>query len=232
MQQHYFFCEEKAQPPVCVSFVIVIRIHYFIIFFPMSSNDNQDDTLAATAEASLLPPPQQHCTESPPVAAMLDPIHATQDSATKRSPQRVSWDDRLTMLRAFREQHGHLLIPIRYKQNPSLGKFVHNMREQYKLFHHQVGYKKKCSLTPERIEQLNELGFVWSTERRKRQREDWDKRYEQLKEYKAKHGVSACVYVLCLISMERHSLMFWVGLFGATWICGRSGTFATRVLNQ
>ena len=108
----------------------------------------------------------------------------------RSSPMRVSWEDRLEMLRAYKRKHGNLLIPIRYKQDPSLGKFVHNTREQYKLYHHKTkaGYKKKCSLTAERIQQLEEIGFVFSTERTKRQNDDWETRFEQLKRYKEKHG--------------------------------------------
>ena len=34
-------------------------------------------------------------------------------------------------------------------------------------------FKKKCSLTADRIQQLEELGFAWTTERTKQQNEDW-----------------------------------------------------------
>ena len=37
-------------------------------------------------------------------------------------------------------------------------------------------------LTDERIARLDNLGFVWSL------RDDWQKHYEELKEYKKKHG--------------------------------------------
>lgn len=104
---------------------------------------------------------------------------------------RVPWKDRISTLQAYKEQHGHLNIPIRYKANPSLGKFVHNTREQFKLFHGKVkkGYQKRCSLTAERIAELDAIGFLWTTERVKRQNEDWAGRLEQLKEYKSQHGV-------------------------------------------
>jgi Helicase associated domain len=103
---------------------------------------------------------------------------------------RVSWEERLKMLVDYKQKHGNLLIPIRYKENPSLGKFVHNTREQYKLYNKNKGEvcKKKCSLTAERIQQLNDIGFVWSTDRAKRQEEDWNERLEQLKRYKEVHG--------------------------------------------
>lgn len=85
---------------------------------------------------------------------------------------------------------GDLLIPIRYKKNPSLGKFVHNCREQWKLFNGltKPDYKKKCNLTAERIAELESIGFVWNTQRRARQAQDWEKRFQQLVEYKKEQG--------------------------------------------
>ena len=66
----------------------------------------------------------------------------------------------MIQLKEYKAEFGDLAIPIRFKRNPSLGKFVHNTREQYKLFHNKTkaGYKKKCSLTQERINELNEMG--------------------------------------------------------------------------
>lgn len=205
------------------------------MFASLHDNPNGSNETATTINTSLIPPNP----EIAPDAAIVDAVEnknandaAADDThvktnitsqTRKRPPQRVSWDDRLAMFRAFREQHGHLLIPIRYKPNPSLGKFVHNTREQYKLFHHQVGYKKKCSLTLERIEQLNDLGFVWSTERKKRQMEDWDKRYEQLKLYKAKQGVRVMYEYRRGVQGKRSDILFLLlGLFGATRVSRRS----------
>jgi hypothetical protein len=157
--------------------------------------------------------------------------------AKKRGPPvRVAWNDRMEMLRKYREEFGNLLIPIRYKLNPSLGKFVHNTREQYKLFHKKtpLSYKKKCSLTAERIQQLEDLGFVWCTERTKRQNEDWESRLIQLNQYKEKNGVSSkLVYPRCSlgalgIRIETHScLQFisfsgFIGLFGPSRLRCRS----------
>ncbi|CAJ1953268.1 unnamed protein product [Cylindrotheca closterium] len=108
----------------------------------------------------------------------------------RTSSTRIPWATRLEQLKEYKREHGNLLIPIRYKANPSLGKFVHNTREQYKIFTkvEPEGYKKRCSLTAERIQQLKALGFVFSTERSKLESEDWAGRLEQLKTYKDKNG--------------------------------------------
>lgn len=144
--------------------------------------------------------PQSTVTETttPPMSTSkrkaYDDLTVTQDSSkppSKRAaPTRIAWSDRLQQLVDYKAQHGNLLIPIRYKHNPSLGKFVHNTREQYKLFHKKTpaGYKKKCSLTPERIRQLDDVGFAWTTERTKQQTKEWQARFQQLKRFKEEYG--------------------------------------------
>ena len=73
---------------------------------------------------------------SPPLEQQQEP---QQQAAKKQStPTGVSWDDRLKQLADYKQAHGNLLIPIRHKINPSHGKFVHNTREQFKLFHKQT----------------------------------------------------------------------------------------------
>jgi hypothetical protein len=128
-------------------------------------------------------------------AAFLDSTGTTTKRLRREVPARISWDDRIQSLMEFQSEHGHLNIPIRYKKNPSLGKFVHNTREQYKLYHHKCkpGYQKRCSLSAGRIAELDALGFLWTTDRMQRQNNDWAARLEQLKEYKTTHGVRICI---------------------------------------
>jgi hypothetical protein len=161
------------------------------------SEEQTNAALAALQEASTIVIEAKEAEEAKVTANDSKKRKATDSPeklpTKKRGPPvRVAWNDRIAMLTKYKEDFGNLLIPIRYKLNPSLGKFVHNTREQYKLFHKKtpLTYKKKCSLTAERIQQLEDLGFVWSTERTKRQNEDWEARLIQLKQYKEKNGVS------------------------------------------
>jgi hypothetical protein len=108
---------------------------------------------------------------------------------------RVPWDVRMKQLVDYKSEHGHLLIPIRHKPSPSLGKFVHNTREQYKLYNNnnnndglttkiygRAGAKrpKNCSLTAERIDELQKLGFVWNTDRTQKETDEWMDKYTKL----------------------------------------------------
>eukprot|EP00804_Cyclotella_cryptica_P027077 CCRYP_013615-RB/>CCRYP_013615-RB protein AED:0.42 eAED:0.62 QI:0/-1/0/1/-1/0/1/0/114 len=49
------------------------------------------------------------------------------------------------------------MVPQRYQANPQLGTWVHTQRRQYKLM--QEG--KKSSMTQDKIDALNAVGFVW-----------------------------------------------------------------------
>ena len=97
----------------------------------------------------------------------------------KRNPTREGhsrWDIRFEELVAYKKQHGHCRVPQRI---PILGKWVLHQRLQYKRL--QSG--KASWLSKDRLERLKFIGFVWDTHD-----DIWNMRFEQLKEYKVKHG--------------------------------------------
>jgi hypothetical protein len=49
-------------------------------------------------------------------------------------------------------------VPVQYKANPQLGRWVNTQRKYYKLY--QEGLPSR--ITAKRIKQLNELDFAWS----------------------------------------------------------------------
>ncbi|MDQ4140524.1 MAG: helicase associated domain-containing protein, partial [Bacteroidota bacterium] len=62
----------------------------------------------------------------------------------------VSWEGMYERLIQFKQQYGHTRVPITWKQDPKLGKWVSRMRHE------------KGKLFPERIALLNKLEFDWS----------------------------------------------------------------------
>ena len=68
-----------------------------------------------------------------------------------------TWDLWLADLVAYKEEHGNCLVPADYKPNKPLGTWVSGQRQQYRRC--QEG--KKSKITQERIDKLNEIGFVW-----------------------------------------------------------------------
>lgn len=65
------------------------------------------------------------------------------------------WSEKLEQLRQFKERTGHCRVPHYWSENPTLARWVNIQREK----------KKKNQLEPERLEQLEELGFDWEPPR-------------------------------------------------------------------
>ena len=66
----------------------------------------------------------------------------------------------INYLQEYKREYGNLLVPQKYKSADgyNLGRKVSTIRQSY----------KSGSLTQEQIDQLNEIGFVWSVERTKK----------------------------------------------------------------
>lgn len=96
-----------------------------------------------------------------------------------RSYQEEKWQERLNELKDFRRATGHCLVPHTYPENPELARWVKRQRSQYGLF--KQG--KKSSISEDRIQILNDLGFVWNS-----YEQTWRERLHELLDYKEKHG--------------------------------------------
>lgn len=89
------------------------------------------------------------------------------------------WDQKLLELRVFRKRHGHCLVPHTYPPNPQLARWVKRQRRQFKLM--QDG--RPSTMTPDRVEILEQDGFVWDSHEAA-----WREKIEDLRKYRAKHG--------------------------------------------
>ncbi|KAL7562480.1 hypothetical protein ACA910_005454 [Epithemia clementina (nom. ined.)] len=89
------------------------------------------------------------------------------------------WMERYRELAAYFQKHGTSLLPAQYPENPKLLQWADTQRVQYKLFTLQ---KKPCSLTKERVEMLNAIGFKWKLV------ESWIGRFRELEDYVQEHG--------------------------------------------
>ena len=75
----------------------------------------------------------------------LDSIEFVWDPLDKK------WEDMFAKLKEYRQLHGDCLVPREYKEDPSLGNWVYNMR------------RGRDNLDSERILRLESIGFVWDT---------------------------------------------------------------------
>mmetsp|Transcript_15742 Transcript_15742/g.25874 ORF Transcript_15742/g.25874 Transcript_15742/m.25874 type:complete len:443 (+) Transcript_15742:2-1330(+) len=106
-----------------------------------------------------------------------------------------AWNLRFEELKRYIEEHGNSCVPGIYPDNEPLGLWVAKQRRTYKVKHKvQLAAKKKdqekgknvvneTSLSEERIDKLNAVGFIWDVHEAQ-----WLERYEELKKYRRDHG--------------------------------------------
>ena len=92
------------------------------------------------------------------------------DWGTTRSAP-LTWDERFGELVEYKAENGHCNVP--QKERP-LGNWVSTQRQKY----------KEGKLSDERVGKLNDLGFDWGSTR---STIPWDKRFDELVEYKKEH---------------------------------------------
>lgn len=98
-------------------------------------------------------------------------------NGSKASLRDQRWDRRLEELLAFKTEHGHCDVPGNYPANPSLTFWVHNCRRM----------KKLGQLAPQRVQQLETIGFSWNVRKRRFVARDWDAMVAKLAAFKARH---------------------------------------------
>ena len=83
---------------------------------------------------------------------------------------KAAWDEKFVELYKYYSYHGNSNVPTKYKSNPTLAIWVKSQRRQYKLFtqakanpaNADNASTNACSMTQERIDKLNSIGFVWN----------------------------------------------------------------------
>ena len=123
----------------------------------------------------------------------------THDSSNHSSPSVEStssinsgdgWQTRFEELKEYKTKFGNCDVPQKYSPNQRLGSWVNKQRNEYN--NREAG--KKSQMTDYRIDQLNDIDFRWAEPKGQKL---WDKRYNELKEYKEKVRLS-CYCILCL----------------------------------
>jgi glutaredoxin len=93
-----------------------------------------------------------------PVRIIPDVVSSSPSEAVAYSMPSTVWDVRLQELTIYKKQNnGKTNVPHVFPSNKQLGIWVNNQRRSYKLFK----ANENSSMTPERIESLNELDFKW-----------------------------------------------------------------------
>ena len=92
--------------------------------------------------------------------------------------QAASWDHNLLKLKQFKEKHGHVDVPHRFREDPSLWHRVNAQRTSYRAYQQN----EPSGMTPQRIEILSSLGFRWNVFH-----DSWNERFQQLMTFRDIH---------------------------------------------
>jgi glycerol-3-phosphate cytidylyltransferase-like family protein len=99
-----------------------------------------------------------------------------------------SFDGMFKLLLEFKQKHGHLKVPRKYNKNPRLARWVQTRRSDYREYKRTNGQKGN----PERMKHLESIGLVddisTGYEKACLPTSNWDGMFNQLLEFKKKHG--------------------------------------------
>ena len=88
------------------------------------------------------------------------------------------WEHQYQKLVEYEAQNGDCIVPRGYLLNPKLASWVAEQRKQYKLFHKN----QDTSMTQDRIDLLDEIGFVWNA-----QEAAWERKLHALASFHRKY---------------------------------------------
>ena len=149
------------------------------------SETDEDEAAAAVMEAASDNPRKRQRKETSPQPVFPPQEGEKPTPQEKKSKKQDGWMHFYNKLVAYKAKHGSVEVPQRYKDDPALGSWCKNQREYYKNFCNN----KTSSLTQERIDLLNEIGFAWlSTKTKRRVVKDFDAHFEELQEFKRENG--------------------------------------------
>lgn len=104
----------------------------------------------------------------------------------------LKWSERFEQLKTFKSLHGHCIVPRNFDEGnmEGLGKWIAQQRHAYRL----LKDGKPTTMTPERVQQFNDLGMVWSilkqSTKPRAERKSWQERFEELIAYKEQKGTT------------------------------------------
>eukprot|EP00957_Ditylum_brightwellii_P049412 3749148-Ditylum_brightwellii.AAC.1 len=168
-----------------VSFFLVVHANFIVLAFHVSSRISNPTrkfiSSGCVKNAQLFSNRmniyQPQWKEVVPIFASSSPTLSSK--AKKSSSYEERWLCSYNNLMKYYKENGNCLVPQTYPENPALGRWVRKQRSEYSLL--QRGQVSR--MTPERIELLEGLGFVWDANVA-----TWNAQFDELRQYKEEHG--------------------------------------------
>jgi len=104
-----------------------------------------------------------------------DRIHQLEEIGFAWEPFDSYWENMFTALKSYQLECGNCKVPAKWAQNPQLGHWVVNQRRS----------KEKNILSPDRLQRLDAIGFVWDP-----LEANWQEMFSDLNKFHEKYGHS------------------------------------------
>lgn len=148
---------------------------------PLSEKVSSNMTCSPTTTTNLLNHKEKRrptSSSSNPTATPASTNHSILGSSAAAKLS-TKWLSSLQELKLYKQKYGDCIVPRGYSANPKLASWVAEQRKQYKL----MTTGNQSSITPERIQMLNGLGFAWNA-----QEEAWNRQIRDLKSFFEENG--------------------------------------------
>lgn len=132
--------------------------------------NNFDNSFATVSSTSALDVSLDGSSEEDESSSVSGPL---------RPSQQELWSLRFQELLEFKKKFHHCLVPLHWPSNPSLAHWVKRQRNQYRA--KQLG--RHSTLTPDREQALEDLGFVWDSHAA-----IWEERWKELRDFERNYG--------------------------------------------
>ena len=130
------------------------------------------------------PPPLDAEAASAMVMTKRPRKRASRGTGSPRTPTPAAqekWNMQVDKLMAFKEEHGHTDVPVKYPEDQSFSNWCRMQRDKY-------NYPNRGYLPEERIAQLEELGFDWKTPKNSVPPKPFEELLDEAKKHHAEHG--------------------------------------------
>jgi hypothetical protein len=148
-----------------------------------SSNDSTKGVLTPTRKKRLDDEKQDIASPPSKKQRCISPSETSSENqqidSRFRGYQADQWTEKFEELCTFIKSNGHCQVPHGYPTNESLARWTKRQRYQYKLTQED----KPSTMTEDRIQALNALGFVWNSHEA-----IWEERCTELNAFKLVNG--------------------------------------------
>jgi hypothetical protein len=117
--------------------------------------------------------------EEAPATPVAPPKKRVKKPRQPKKKQDTRWLTSYQELKEYKDEYGDCIVPRGFPLNPRLASWVAEQRKQYKL----LKDGKNSSITPKRIELLDELDFAWNA-----QEAAWERHINDLKKFRDDYG--------------------------------------------